>query len=159
MSLKSLAVAQGIIDAGNSPSKNFFSFSPMKLLKLSYIAHGYMLGRHGRPLLGEQVMAYMYGPIVPSIYNAVRHFGSSRVYRVPGAPDDYKLHPDEMAVIADVVNIYGRFNAITLSSAMHHVGTPWSAAWGVREESASMSNDLIRHFYTQLLTAKSHSTL
>lgn len=47
MGSKSLAVAQYLVD--QAPT----AVTPMKLLKLAYIAHGYMLGMHGEPLLDE----------------------------------------------------------------------------------------------------------
>jgi uncharacterized phage-associated protein len=158
MSKKSLAVAQCLIDmarAANRPTA-----TPMKLLKLVYIAHGYMLGRHGKPLLEEPVMAYVYGPVVPSIYHVVRHLGSSPVFGLPeGIEVGGPLLADELAVIEEVLHMYGGFDAVTLSDAMHQPGTPWSFTWGIREKKAPISNDLIRHFYESLLTAKEHNSL
>jgi uncharacterized phage-associated protein len=157
MSKKSLAVAQCLIDiakAANRPTA-----TPMKLLKLVYIAHGYMLGRHGKPMLEEPVMAYIYGPVVPSIYNAVRHYRSSPVPRIPGVTNVAVLGEDEIAIIEEVLRIYGGYCAATLSAAMHQEGSPWNQTWNIRGEPTPISNDLIRYFYAQALAAETHDTL
>jgi len=39
--------------------------TPMQVLKLAYIAHGWQLGLHGRPLINEPVEAWKYGPDLP----------------------------------------------------------------------------------------------
>lgn len=158
MSKKSLAVAQCLIDTAKAANRP--TATPMKLLKLAYIAHGYMLARHGKPLLGEQVMAYAYGPVVLSIYNIVRHLGSSPVYFLPAGIDvGERLLADEIAVIEDVSKKYGGFDALTLSKAMHQQGTPWSVTRDFSEKPAPISNDMIRHFYTGLLSASEHGSL
>ncbi|MBV9510077.1 MAG: DUF4065 domain-containing protein, partial [Caulobacteraceae bacterium] len=48
--------------------------TPMQLLKLVYIAHGWMLGLAGRPLIRDEVQAWQYGPVIPPLYNAVRSY-------------------------------------------------------------------------------------
>ena len=74
---KSLAVAQHMINRCTQAGDP--AITPMQLIKLVYIAHGYMLGKHGRPLLDEAVQAWQYGPVVPSVYQAVKSFQSAPV--------------------------------------------------------------------------------
>ena len=44
----------------------------MQLLKLSYLAHGFKLGITGHPLSNENLEAWRYGPVFPSIYQAFK---------------------------------------------------------------------------------------
>lgn len=55
MSYKSLAVANYLLDKAKAKND---TLTPMQLIKLAYIAHGWMLGKYGAALLLEPVEAY-----------------------------------------------------------------------------------------------------
>jgi uncharacterized phage-associated protein len=156
MNKNALAVAQRILD--ECWAAGVMAVTPMKLLKLVYIAHGYMLGRHGAPLLKETVQAWPYGPVVPSVYQAVRGFRCSPVTGVSCAPQE-QFDQNEAAVISRVVKVYGKLDGITLAKCIRQPGSPWSVTWGRKRENAPMSNDVIEHFYRWLLTQPTHSIL
>jgi uncharacterized phage-associated protein len=154
MGSKSLAVAQYLVMKAKKP------MTPMKLLKLCYIAHGYMLARHRVPLLDEQVQAWQYGPTVVSVWRAVRDYGSQPVKNVAGsAIFAVDFTENEEAVMNEVLEKYAHFPAMTLSAATHKVGTPWEVTWSYQQENTSMSNDLISYFYGQVITQPSHAAL
>ena len=155
-SKKTMAVAQYLLERCRAESGR--QPTPMKLMKLVYIAHGYMLGRHGRPLLDEPVEAWLYGPSIPSLYRAIRHFKGSPVDEVPGGAG-YAFSENERAVMDAVVRIYGGFNAIALSSATHRRNTPWESTWRFFKRNTPISNDVIRAFYEPLLDQPKHSSL
>ena len=46
----------------------------MHVLKLVYLAHGWMLGLHKRPLIKEQVEAWLYGPVILVLYQKYKYF-------------------------------------------------------------------------------------
>ncbi|EOZ4726335.1 DUF4065 domain-containing protein [Pseudomonas aeruginosa] len=156
MSKDARAVAQQILkecrDAGDP------AVTPMQLLKLVYIAHGYMLAKHGVPLIDEPVQAWQYGPVVRSVYQAVRDFRSAPVTCVPNAPT-VQFDQSEMAIMKEVARIYGRASGIALSSATHQPGTPWSVTWNNQGQNAVISNDMIEGFYRWILSQPSHSML
>lgn len=83
-SAKSLASAQYLLEQCKQHGDG--ALTPMQLIKLVYVAHGLMLGAFGRPLLDEPVEAWQYGPVVPSVYHALKSFRSSPVQSVPNAP-------------------------------------------------------------------------
>jgi uncharacterized phage-associated protein len=154
MGSKSLTVAQHLVLKAKKP------MSPMKLLKLCYIAHGYMLARHRLPLLDEQVQAWQYGPIVESVYQSIRDYGSRPVTTVHGNIIwVLDFTEDEEAVMQEVLDKYEHVDAITLSAAMHKAGTPWEVSWSLKEENTSMSNELIAYHYGNVVSQPSHSTL
>jgi uncharacterized phage-associated protein len=154
MGSKSLAVAQCIVDKSEVP------ITPMKLLKLVYIAHGYMLGMDGTPLLDEQVQAWKFGPVVASVYKAVRDYRSSPVKRVAGAGEwAGRISIRELTIISIVLEKYGQVDAVALSGATHKPGTPWATTWSFHEQNAEISNDLITYFYRNMLRQTVHSAL
>lgn len=156
MSRDARAVAQRILEecrAAGDPA-----VTPMQLLKLVYIAQGYMLAKHGVPLIKEPVEAWQYGPVVRSVYQAVRDFRSSPVPYVPYAPAE-NFDPNEQGIMKEVAQIYGRADGVTLSSATHQTGTPWSVTWNNNGKNAVISNDMIESFYRWILSQPSHSML
>ena len=55
------------------------NITPMKLIKLVYIAHGWHLGVTGNPLFENKVFALKYGTFIHKLYFAIRMFGSDSV--------------------------------------------------------------------------------
>ena len=153
---KALAVARYILERQRTAGD---SVSPMQLIKLVYIAQGYMLGRHGRPLFDdEEVQAWKYGPVVPSVYRAVKEYRSAPVQAVRNAPEiDYTSAEREiMDLVADK---YARHDGVVLSAATHKAGTPWAQTWNRFGQNAPISNDIIENFYANLLKTPQHSSL
>ncbi|WP_207815410.1 Panacea domain-containing protein [Pseudomonas sp. BNK-6] len=156
MSRDARAVAQQILNECREAGDP--AVTPMQLLKLVYIAHGYMLARHGVPLINEPVQAWQYGPVVRSVYQAVRDFRSSPVTQVPSAPME-NFNADERTIMRDVARTYGKADGVTLSAATHQPGTPWSVTWNNQGKNAVISNDMIESFYRWILSQPTHSML
>ncbi|MFY1028345.1 Panacea domain-containing protein [Actinobacillus seminis] len=154
---KSLAVANYLLDKAIN---NNDTLTPMQLIKLAYIAHGWMLGKHGAALLLEPVEAWQYGPVIPSIYQAVRYYKSAPVQSIEGyskyAPIQFT--DEEKAVMDDVYQKYAKYDGIVLSNATHQPQSPWSQV-PVSYPALPISNDLIEHFYRNHVINTSHSAL
>lgn len=153
MDNKSLSVAKYIFNAVEDKH-----VTPMQLIKLAYIANGYMLGLHGRTLFDEKVEAWRYGPVIPSIYKAVRNFGGNKIENLDSVTDG-EFSPEEEAVMEKVARIYGEYDGITLSSATHRPETPWSMTWKQNKSNAPISDDLIENFYKGILQQGTHSSI
>lgn len=151
---KAVAVAKQILACAH---KQGIELTPMQLLKLVYIAQGWMLAKHGRTLFDEQVQAWQYGPVVPSVYQAIKRYGGGPVESVEGP--DAEFTPDELAVMDFVTRTYGNATGIALSAATHQPGTPWSQTWAIAAKSMPISNDLIRSFYEAIIRTPTHSAL
>ncbi|MCC7437458.1 MAG: DUF4065 domain-containing protein [Armatimonadetes bacterium] len=62
--------------------KDGTALTPMKLLKLVYIAHGWHLGIMGKPLISDEVQAWKYGPVIPKLYSralSLRNSGNMEI--------------------------------------------------------------------------------
>jgi uncharacterized phage-associated protein len=129
-----------------------FIILQMKLLKLAYISHGWMLGVYNKPLLKEKAEAWQYGPVIPSLYQRYKQFGGGQITDVPKA-EPKGLSPEEKDVIGQVWNIYGKYNGLQLSALTHQVGTPWDITRKAACANAVISDELIQDHY-QSLAAK-----
>jgi uncharacterized phage-associated protein len=126
------------------------SLTPMQLLKLTYIAHGWSLGLYGDPLISDEIQAWEYGPVIPSLYAAVKDFRDQPVHGLIAANDEPPLSDADKKVIRQVVQIYGAKSGPALSRLTHAPGTPWAqvyepGSWGLR-----IPNDIIEDHYQRL---------
>lgn len=119
---------------------------PLQLIKLVYIAHGWFLAfTNGIALLREPVQAWKYGPVVPSLYHAVK--GSREIVKLlPGAQSWNILHQDERKILNETLELYGHFTGTQLSSLTHQKDTPWAETWDGTFYN-DIPNELIRDYY------------
>lgn len=120
--------------------------TPMQVLKLVYISHGWHLGLCGRPLVNESIEAWQYGPVIPSVYHRYKRFGSRFI---DDAPSELPTGFDESeaSTINQVFKGYGKRSGISLSSLTHEPGSPWSITVEQSGIGSVISNDLIEDFY------------
>jgi len=123
--------------------------TPMQLLKLAYISHGWMLGLYGKPLLAESAEAWRYGPVIPSIYHCYKKFGGNFITDTPQAEPE-GLSDQEKNLIQQVWDIYGKYSGLQLSALTHKPDTPWDITRKCVGNGAAISNDLIEEHYRSL---------
>lgn len=128
------------------------ALTPMQVLKLVYIAHGWMLGLYGRPLIRDEVQAWQYGPVIPPLYNAMRDYRGSPVTADLNAPNE-TLTDDEEDIVRQVFEIYGAKSGPALSRLTHASGTPWEMTYVDGEFGVRIPTDIITDHYQRLAAA------
>ena len=128
------------------------SLTPMQVLKLVYIAHGWMLGLYGRPLIRDDVQAWKYGPVISGLYNAMRDYRSSPVIQPLRAPNGDDLSANEEHIIKQVYDIYGKKSGLALSRLTHATGTPWDLTYEDGTFGLVIPTDIIEDHYQRLAT-------
>jgi uncharacterized phage-associated protein len=125
--------------------------SPMKLQKLVYYAHGWYVGMTGKRLINEEIEAWKFGPVIPSLYQEFRKYGSSPIQEqateiVGLETTGFKIRDvstpesDEIKkFIKNVWNAYGKFTAIALSDMTHAVDSPWDKTF---KDSETINRDI-----------------
>lgn len=129
------------------------AFTPLQLIKLVYISHGWMLGIHQRPLIRDRIEAWKYGPVIPDLYHSLKEYGAGHVTheisdflgRTPPPLDD-----EEKQLLMAIFRSYGRKTGIQLSAMTHQPGTPWYDTWTEGSQNLAISNDLIAEHYRRL---------
>lgn len=125
------------------------TLTPMQVLKLVFIAHGWTLGLLGRPLIRDEVEAWQYGPVIPALYRAVSRFRSQPVEGPLPAPNQ-ALPIDERGIVDQVYDIYGQRSGPALSRLTHLPNSPWSLTYKPGSFGLVISNDLIEDHYARL---------
>ena len=128
--------------------------TPMKLLKLVYIAHGWHLGLTQTTLIDESVEAWRYGPVIPSLYRKFKSFGDSPIPESAIATNVQLSSPERLEpFLQSVWNIYSKYDGLQLSSMTHAPNTPWYQVWHVEEGKnymgADIPNRLIQQHYME----------
>ena len=117
-----VAIANYFIELNN---KTEHLLDLMKLLKLSYIAHGFSLGILEEELSNELAEAWKYGPVFPSIYYA---FKDQNPYNIENPKLKVKQNvfkKEEENIIKQTFASYGKLDGWKLSLLTHQEHTPW----------------------------------
>lgn len=129
--------------------------TPLQVMKLTYIAHGWSLGLRDRRLITDTVQAWRYGPVIPSLYSRLKLFGSTPVRHeikagMFDAGRDKEIEADDLALVDDVYAKYGKFDGIQLSNLTHMKGTPWHQVYSPTEFNVPIPDSLIKSHYQEL---------
>lgn len=129
--------------------------TPMKLIKLSYIAHGWHLGIYNTQLLDEVIYAWKYGPVIETIYDDFKKYGDCQISELYQDCDEkYPLPDSTITPFLDRIwKVYGDKTGIELSSLTHKQDTPWDIVWnqqnGKKRRFAIIPNDTIKQHYKE----------
>lgn len=125
------------------------TLTPMQLLKLVYIAHGWMLGLYGVPLTRDAIQAWKFGPVIPHLYQAIKHCGSGPVIAAINSDND-ALAPVEINILDQVYDKYAHLSGVALSDLTHKDGSPWARVFMPYVTGISIPNDIIQEHYAAL---------
>lgn len=100
------------------------SMTNMKLQKLLYYEQGYHLAAFGKPLFTDNIESWMYGPVVPEVYEKYKQYGSSPLIE---EDDNIKLNKDTRDLFIQVYDTYKDYSAIGLMN-LTHKENPWIEA-------------------------------
>lgn len=131
--------------------------TPMKVLKLVYIAHGWNLGLRTEPLIEEQVEAWKYGPVIESVYQTFKKFGNNDINSLQNYEkerfEELKKSENDKNLVDKVWDVYKDYSGLELSTLTHQKGTPWYITWnekgGSLTSGAIIPNSLIQEYYKQ----------
>ena len=125
MTYKALDIAKKLIfKAQNDEPNGGERLTNLKLQKLLYYQQGYHLAAFGTPLFSEDVEAWMYGPVVPTVYDVFSAYGSSAL---PVVESEISLSEEEEILFSQVYDAYREFSAIGLMNRTH-TERPWIEA-------------------------------
>ena len=154
-----LAIADYIIAKGGG------KLTPLQVIKLAYISHGFTLAilKHG--LLSDPIEAWKYGPVVPPMYDALKEHGSDPVSSF--AYCDTKVGPktikerikflegvipeEERAVLDRVIETHKHLSGTELLKLTHRKGSPWTRHYIKGELGTVIPDGTIKKHYQELL--------
>lgn len=161
MAYSAIAVANAFIE--KAKARGIKDLSPMKLQKLVYFSHAWMLAIDGTPLIKDPVKAWRFGPVIDSVYHEFKSFGSQNItqlgteyessgdgfldfkYVIPLLP---KADTKVDQILDAILDTYGDLSAVKLSNLTHEPGSAWSITekehLGGEQRGYIISNDIIK---------------
>ncbi|WP_082923221.1 Panacea domain-containing protein [Flavobacterium succinicans] len=127
---------------------------PMKLLKLTYIAHGWYLGFKDKPLFLNQVQAWKHGTVIPELYHVIKRYGSGYVDKSTlELYTENKIKKEDESFLNAIWNQYKQFSGGQLSDKTHEEGTPWQTSYNGLHN-VTIPTERIKEYYKNLIAEK-----
>lgn len=146
--LKAIDIANFFIKLANSFEEDLIT--NMKVNKLVYFTQAWSLVRLNKSLFEEDIQAWTYGPVIPSVYNAFKPCGKNNIEAVMGDYTPDKFTDDELELFMDVAMQYGQYTAPVLVNITHKAGSPWAKVY-VDHRNNVIPNDLIKEYFSDLV--------
>ena len=151
--------------------------SPLKLIKLVYMAYGWWLAVKQERLFGERIEAWKYGPVIPSLYHEFKCYGrlpiskmSQRVVFSDNVDESSSSYEKANGICQEeteeplpegvqkclewIWQSYSPYTAVALSVITHQEKTPWAEARARSEEEGSSAPlddvEIFKHFKEKL---------
>jgi uncharacterized phage-associated protein len=104
--------------------------TPLKLIKLSYIAYGWYLAlTEGKKLINDKIEAWELGPVFPSLYQNLKEYKKSAIKEPVKIQTNDTISDEDSKFLDRIWEIYGKRDGIYLSAITHTPDTPWSETY------------------------------
>ena len=125
--------------------------TPLQVVKLVYLCHGWMLGLKDEPLIDEPIVTGQYGPVVQSISDRYKDYGDGPIDHSQAVDHSAELGDLGVSVLNFVHTVYEDYLDTELSDMTHEPGTPWSETFKAGGLGVEIPQELIANHYRQLI--------
>lgn len=134
-----------------------YPVSNLKLQKLLYFIQGFSLAAANTPIFSEEIEAWGFGPVVPSVYHTFKKFGSNNIPKVKSYYHEYaesfvdyndnKIADYDKEFIDSIVNMLKKYSATDLVEITHVKGSPWDQVYSPNKKNIKISNGIIKEYF------------
>ena len=127
--------------------------TPLHINKLVFFSHGWNLGILETPLINEDVEAWKYGPIIPSIYYAFKKYVQKKVVPEEYFSTDQNKNIDDLfttdnkKIMDAVINVYAKKSGAELIAITHEHGSPWQRHYIEDRRDIKIPTESIKDYY------------
>lgn len=175
MKVNAITIANWFVDKYQQDTEHQSNkLTLLRLVKLVYIAHGFMLAVCDRGLLDprfDRVEAWRFGPVIPSVYHSFKHNGKNTIIDKASVLIGYDYNEEPVFISPElsfseetdndknriqsclefVWNYYILCNANLLVGITHKEGTPWETCY-VPGENKEIPDDTTKNYYKELVS-------
>lgn len=120
-------VANIFIELANADENS--CMTNLQLNELVYLAQAWSLEKLERALFEEEIQAWKYGPIIPSVYHEFKKYGKERIAEVSCEYAEDEVSSEELDLLLDVAEQYRNYSASKLREITHKAGGAWSQTY------------------------------
>jgi len=117
----------------------------LKLQKILYLAQAYFLSKFDKPLFDDQIEAWTYGPVIPTIYHLYKLCGNTPIIDIE---DKSKISQEDKIILDKVWDSFGGYSSRKLVDITHS-HAPWKEAYATQTK--IISNSAIKAYYKPLI--------
>lgn len=140
--------------------------TPIHVLKMTYMVHGYTLAITNKSLISDRVEAWKYGPVIPVVYDAFSQYGSGTIDSLHYCGTELsfdeevkkrikhlgeRFSKEEREIVDGVVDAYKSWTAGQLITLMHKKDTPWSRHYVEGHTGVVIPDDSTKAYYKRLV--------
>lgn len=144
MSFNALDIANKVII--NTDIDKGDIISNLKLQKMMYYLQGFNLAFFEEKLFDDDIEAWQYGPVVPSVYYNFRDFGKGAILLSEGVEEIALKNEEQEDMFRQVLDEYGKFSAIRLME-MTHEELPWKST----DIRGTIDTELMKNYFKTLI--------
>lgn len=130
MAYPAMDVAKAFIQLANK--ENVYEnveITHLKVQKLLYYTQGWSMAFFNKPFIDESIQAWRYGPVVVSVYSALKRYGNNQILLDETADYLAKItDQDDRTLLLEVWRVYGKLSGLELSR-MTHATTTWQGRY------------------------------
>jgi len=139
-----LIVARYIIDKCNAAGS---AITNLKLQKILYFVQAEFLVETHYPCFHEEIYAWNYGPVVPSVYREYKVYGGSCIPSFPQHNwEDYGIDDADRRLIDGIVDQCKQYSASALVEITHNQA-PWRDAY--QKGDGKITKDAILEYFEE----------
>lgn len=142
--MKSIDIANFFIDYNNHSIDN--TLTNLILHKFLYFAQGYNLALYNTPLFDEDIEAWKYGPVVPSVYQTYKYNRKENISKIVGDFSLDKYDSKTIEILLAVINDYGKYSSSELINITHKKGSPWDMVYSENKNNIITTKSIYEYF-------------
>lgn len=124
---RAIDAANFFVEVANSDPDD--CMTNLRVNKLLFYAQGWHLVRFKKPLFQEDFEAWPLGPVVPDVYKAFKPCGRERIAAASGDFSPSVFTSEEIDLLLDVSNEYGKYSSPALVNMTHAKDSPWKKVY------------------------------
>lgn len=133
--------------------------SNLAMQKMVYFAYGWVLVMKEERLFYDRIEAWQYGPVIPSLYHQLKHYGRDRITK---EIVDYDYRNDKFRkwiltkgtsveeIVRKVWNKYSTLSSGEMVDLTHNPGTPWHETITNKGFNSEIGDELIRNHFESI---------
>ena len=143
-----LIIAKKICELSN------WEITNLELQKILYIINMLYLGKNNKPLIKEKFEAWMYGPVVPELYEITRVFGADEIEKWMFNDIDNLEDKKTNDFVENCYNQLKDFKPSELVALTHIKNGAWDKNYKSDETNLIPNEDIIKEFKDNYITLK-----
>lgn len=148
-----LETARFIVDLAQCDADNETGeqMTNLRLQKLLYFVQGWSIATRGKPFFDDKIVAWPFGPVVPTVYNVYRPCGRNFI-QGDTAMNDYDMTTEEENFLIDILHEYYGDSTSILIEMTKKKDSPWFSKTIDQEITLDEMREYFSHQHRRTMT-------